>query len=448
MLAVALLFLSGFLILACGVFVAAEFALIAVNRSTVERLAAKGDHGAQGIAHALKTLSTQLSSAQVGITITNLAIGFLAEPAIANLLEGPLTSLGISEDLIPGIAITTGLILATALTMIFGELVPKNIAISRPLTTAKFVQRPLLLFTRLMRYPIKLLNGSANGILRQFGVSPQEELASARSADELLSLVRRSAEKGTLAKETALMLERSLNFGDLTALDVMTPRIRVRSVQADKPVTDVLELARTSGLSRFPVYGENLDDILGVVHIKHVMAVPRDERNTTMTKQIMRTPVLVPSSIQLEPLLEDLKKGGLQMAVVVDEFGAVDGVVTIEDLLEELVGEVKDEHDRSAAAIRKRANGSWLISGLLRPDEIGEELGIYLPEEDEVETIAGLTTHHLERIPKVGDHVMLDGVDRDGQQLTVELTVERMDGHRIDKLQLRVVTPGASEHTA
>jgi CBS domain containing-hemolysin-like protein len=444
MMELALLGIAIVLIVACGIFVAAEFALIAVNRSTVERLAAKGDPRARGVAHALSTLSTQLSSAQVGITITNLAIGFLAEPTISRLIEPSLTNFGVREDAIPGIAVAIGLIVATALTMIFGELVPKNLAIAKPLATAKFVQRPLLVFTAFMRHPIKVLNGSANFILRRFGVEPQEELASARSADELLSLVRRSAEKGTLAKETALLLERSLNFGDLTALDVMTPRIRVRSIQAEQPVAEVLRMAKNSGLSRFPVYGKTLDEVMGIVHIKQAMGVPRQDRDTMQVRQIMRPPVLIPSSLQLEPLLEDLRKGGLQMAVAVDEFGAVDGIVTIEDLLEELVGEVNDEHDRTSAAIRKRSNGAWLLSGLLRPDEIGEVLNIYLPEEEEVETIAGLVVHHLERIANVGDTVLLEGVYRDGETVTVELVVERMDGLRIDRLQLKVVNTDES----
>lgn len=236
------------------------------------------------------------------------------------------------------------------------------------------------------------------------------------------------------------MLERSLNFGDLTAIDVMTPRVQVRDIQADQTINDVLELARATGFSRFPVYNETLDDTVGIIHIKHALAIPRSERDKTYVRQIMRQPVLVPASIQLEPLLEDLKKGGLQMAVVMDEFGAVDGIVTIEDLLEELVGEVKDEHDRSKAAIRKRSNGSWLLSGLLRPDEIGEELGIYLPEEEEVETIAGLVLHELERMPKVGDFISMEGIDRDGDKLRVKLQVERMDGHRIDYIQMSLLS--------
>lgn len=431
-----LIAVSLVLVAACGIFVAAEFSLIAVNRTTVERAAAKGDARAKGVAKALSTLSTQLSSAQVGITITNLAIGFLAEPAVASLLKEPLTSLGLPASAVPGVAIVTGITIATIVTMIFGELVPKNLAIAKPLTISKQVEGPLLLFTAIMRYPIKALNGSANFILRHMGVEPQEELASARSADELLSLVRRSAENGTLAKETALMLERSLTFGELTALDVMTPRVNIKAVRSDAPVTELMELAKSSGHSRFPVYAENLDEIVGIAHVKHALAVPAAKRAKTTAQQIMRPPVLVPSSIELEPLLEALRKGGMQTAVVIDEFGGADGLVTIEDLLEELVGEVRDEHDITKASVYKMRDGSWLLSGLLRPDEIGEELGIFLPEEEEVETVGGLVIHRLEKIPKVKDSVDVEAVNRSGETLVVELSVERMDGNRIDRVRM------------
>jgi CBS domain containing-hemolysin-like protein len=443
---VLLLGLSLVLVLACGIFVAAEFSLIAVNRSTAERLAAKGDNRAKGIVKALTTLSTQLSSAQVGITITNLAIGLLAQPAIAQLIDGPLENMGLPSASVPGIAIVIGIALATIVTMIFGELIPKNIAIAKPMTTAKLIQRPLLLFTSIMRWPIYVLNTSANHILRLvFKVEPQEELASARSADELLSLVRRSAEKGTLEKETALILERSLNFGDLTALDVMTPRVRMRALQANAMASEVIKLTRSTGLSRFPVYDKTLDEIVGIVHVKQVLGLAVEKRSTTSLRKIMRRPVLVPSTIQLEPLLEALKRGGLQMAVVIDEFGGTDGVVTMEDLIEELVGEVHDEHDPTKSTFRKRADGSWLLSGLLRPDEIGEELGIFLPEEDEVETIAGLVTHFLERIPRTGDTARIKAIDRDGTTITAELRVERMDGHRIDRIRMITTTGKASK---
>lgn len=434
--------ISVFLIAACGIFVAAEFALIAVNRSTVERLAAKGDKKAGGVLEALKSLSTQLSSAQVGITITNLVIGFLAEPAIAEILRGPLRDIGVPEGAVHGIAITLSIAAATVLTMIFGELVPKNLAIAKPLATSRFIERPLLLFTRSMHVPIRVLNNSANFILGQFGIAPQEELASARSADELLSLVRRSAEKGTLAKETAQMLERSLTFGDLTALDVMTPRVHIKALPADAKVSEVLKLAEFSGHSRFPVYDENLDNIVGIIHVKYCLGIPRSERASTGIRGIMRAPVLVPSTIELEPLLKALRRGGLQMAVAIDEFGGTDGIVTMEDLLEELVGEVHDEHDRRHTLLRKRKDGSWMLSGLLRPDEIGEELDIFLPEEEEVETLGGLIVYKLERIPSVGDTTQFTAIDRDGNELVVHIKIERMDANRIDRVRMAVERTG------
>jgi CBS domain containing-hemolysin-like protein len=439
MIEIVLLFISLVMVALCGLFVAAEFSLLAVNRTTVERKAARGNKSAKGILHALKSLSTQLSGAQLGITITNLVIGFLAQPALAELLHGPLQDIGIPESAVGGAALFIGLALATAATMVFGELVPKNLAIARPLATAQFVQRFQRNFTQLMRLPIAILNNSANLILRRLGVEPQEELASARSADELLSLVRRSAEKGTLSKETATMMERSLTFGDLTALDVMTSRLRMRTVGKDDPVQAIIDATQASGLSRFPVTGEHTDDIVGIAHIKQAIAVPHSQRQIVTVREVMVTPVFVPSGIQLEPLLEQLRSGGMQMAVVIDEFGGTDGIVTIEDLLEELVGEVEDEHDRTkASAIRRRSATSWILSGLLRPDEIGEELDIYLPEQEEYETIGGLMAYQLEHIPKVKDSTAVAAVDRNGNTLVATLTVEKMDGHRVDRIHLSI----------
>lgn len=433
--------LSIILIVVCGLFVAAEFSLIAVNKAAVDRLVIKGDRGAIGIKRALSTLSTQLSGAQVGITITNLAIGFLAEPAIARLIRVPLEVIGLSGDIVSVISIVTGIAIATAVTMIFGELVPKNLAITNPLGTAKFVQKPIRIFSRALKYPIKLLNGISNLILKQFGVKPLENLASARSADELLSLVRRSAKKGTLPKDTALMLERSLNFGDLTAVEVMTPRIRMQAISADASISKLLNVAKSTGLSRFPVFGKNLDDIVGVIHIKHAVSIPKPDREKTLVNQIMQSPVFVPSNIQLEALLEALRKGGLQLAIVIDEFGGTDGIVTIEDLFEELVGDVRDEYDRTQTIVRKCADGSWTFSGLLRPDEISEEIGIFLPEEEDSDTIAGLIIYYLERMPRVGDIIRSNAIGRDGSKLIVALRVERMDSHRVDSVRMSVEKP-------
>ncbi len=436
-----LIFISLLMVGACGIFVASEFSLIAVNRNTVDELVKKGDRRALGVSKALKTLSTQLSGAQVGITITNLIIGFLAEPAIASLIRPGLISSGVPHYIISPLALGLGIAIATIFTMLFGELIPKNFAISKPLATAKFIQKPQLLFSSVMRGPIHILNGSANFALRRFGISPKEELASARTADELLSLVKRSAEKGTLPKETARMVERSLNFGELTALDAMTPRVQVDFIQVTTTISEVLVLAKETGHSRFPVIGETSDDIKGIVHIKQAVGVPRHKRAQVTADQIMKPPVLIPSSILLESLLEALKGNGMHMAIVIDEFGGVDGVVTIEDLMEELVGEVHDEHDTSSHSIKVISKNAWSVSGLLRPDEIGEDLGIFLPDEEEFETVAGLASHLLEHVPERGDVTYSKAVDRSGRSLNIELKIERMDGHRVDRIRLKIM-PG------
>ncbi|NCU37710.1 HlyC/CorC family transporter [Candidatus Saccharibacteria bacterium] len=429
------LLLAIILILVCGAFVAAEFALLAVNRSTVERLAESGDKSAIGIMHALRSLSTQLSSVQIGITVTNLGIGYLSEPSIAQLIAPSLWWVHPNSLTVHAIATVLAITIATAVTMVIGELVPKNIAIISPLATLRILQRPLRLFTLTALPFIKVLNGSANAYLRSRGVAPQEELLSARSADELLSLVRRSAEKGTLTKKTALMLERSLNFRELTAVDIMTPRIQVKVLKHTALADQVVRLSKQTGLSRFPVYEGTVDNIVGVVRLKHVMEVPRSNRADVQVNELMVSPLYVPSTIKLGPLLEKLKQGMPHMAIAVDEFGGFDGVVTMEDLLEELVGDVYDEHDADDnLAIRKIALRTWSISGLVRPDEIAQSLGYFLPEEDDVETVGGLCMHELERVPKKGDLVTISAVDRKGRTIEVRMKVQKMEGRRVDGL--------------
>lgn len=419
---------------ACGAFVAAEFAFVTIDRATVDRAVESGDAKARGVQLALRTLSTQLSGAQLGITVTNLLIGFLSRPAIAQLIDGPLESLGVPAGGVDGLALTIALVLSTAFTMVLGELVPKNLAIARPLPTARAVQGYMRTFTRVNHRLIRWFNEVANAILRRIGIEPQEELASARSAEELTSLVRRSAEQGTLELETAALLQRSLAFGDRRADDVMTPRVRMRSLEDDEPVIKVIEAARATGFSRFPVVGDSTDEVVGIVHVKHAVSVPHERRGEVPIREVMARPVLVPSSIELDPLLAILREGGLQIAIVVDEFGGVDGIVTLEDVVEEIVGEVVDEHDRRDMSARRRPDGSWVLSGLLRPDEASRATGVLLPEDEEYETIGGLIQDELSRMPAVGDEVELDTRDLDGRTCTVTLTVVRLDGLRVDRV--------------
>ncbi len=433
---------SLLLIAACGVFVAAEFAFVTVDRSKVEQAAESGDAGAAGVQKALRSLSTQLSGAQVGITVTNLAIGFLAEPAIAELVDGPLAAADLPSGLVHPLAIAIALALSTALTMIFGELVPKNLAIARPLQTARATQLFQRGFTAANAIPIRLLNGSANALVRRLGIEPQEELRSARSSNELASLIQRSADLGTLDVETAELMERSVEFGTRTAGEIMTPRVRTTTVESGDRASTVIELARQTGHSRFPVLDAE-DTVVGTVHVKHAVALPVQERATTRIKHIMVKPIIVPDSLRLDPLMGILREDGFQMAIVLDEYGGHAGIVTLEDVIEEIVGDIADEHDRLGARARQRPDGTWSLSGLLRPDEVEDLTGIRLPDHEDYDTIAGLVLRVLGRVPERGDVAEVpvpDDTDDDEhrEQLAV-LSVLHMDGRRIDRVGLRLL---------
>ncbi len=422
-----LLSLSALLVVVCGAFVAAEFALVTVDRAAAGRAAESGDRKARSLLAALRSLSTQLSGAQLGITLTNLAIGFLAEPALAQLLRGPLTGIGCPKGAVPAVAVAVALLVASATTMVYGELVPKNLAISRPMETARALVGLQRAFTASMALPVRLLNGTANALVRRLGVEPQEELASARSPEELSSLVARSAEQGTLAAPTASLLQRALTFGDRVAADVLTPRMRLQTLPSTAPVSAVIEAARRTGHSRFPVTGDDVDNIVGLIHIKQAVSVPEDQRGLRSLASVMAVPEFVPETLHLDPLLQQLRRSTLQMVIVVDEFDGTAGIVTVEDLVEELVGEVSDEHDRYGPTIRRRSDGSWILSGLLRQDEIAAETGIEIPAHRSYETLGGLILQRLGRMPKVADTVDLTGG---------RLTVTHVSGHRVDRVRL------------
>ncbi len=421
-----LLLAAVLLTIGTAVFVTAEFSLVALDRPTVQGAIDAGDERAATILPSLRTLSTQLSAAQVGITLTTLVVGFLAQPSIGALVYEPLDALPLPDTAVAGIAGAVALVLVTLFSMVFGELVPQFLGISAPMRAAKVVAAPVRVFSLVFKPLIAVLNGSANAFLRMVGVEPKEELSAARTPQELASLVRRSAAAGTLDQGTALILTRSLDFGDKTAADVMTPRVRCEAIARTASAYDVLRLARRTGHSRFPVVGEDVDDVDGVVHVKAAMAVPAQRRADVPVSALMVPHDVVPETIRLDPLLRDLRRAGLQMAVVVDEHGGTSGIVTLEDLVEELVGEVSDEHDRAAGGARRLPDGSWTVPGLWRPDEVRAVLGAVVPDGPTFETLGGFLMAQLGRVPDVGDEV--DVTDW-------RLVVERMDSRRVDRVR-------------
>lgn len=423
------------LVAGTALYVAAEFSLVTVDRATVAREAASGDRRSKSLMAGLRSLSTQLSGAQVGITVTTLALGFVMEPSLAVLLAVPLTALGVSEGAALSIGVVVALVVATVLSMVFGELVPKNIAIAEPLETAKAVIQPMRFSTMIFRPLIWVLNGTANGVLRMFGVEPQEELRSARSAMELDSLVRRSAEQGTLEAPTAGLLARSIAFPGKTAADVLTPRVRVRFLKATDTAEQVIHAAQETGHSRFPVSGEDSDDVIGLVHLKRAVTVPPGERAEVPVARVMVAVPIVPDSIPLDDLLDLLRAQGMQFAVVADEYGGTAGILTLEDVVEELVGEIADEHEPGAVVPERRVDGTWFLPGSLRPDEIRDLTGVALPESPAYETVAGLVLASLGRMAEDSDTIEVPATMTPRAWLGVLGQLEPAAGQRDEAIQ-------------
>lgn len=418
-----------------GLFVASEFSLVNLDRSELEARRERGERGLNWTIGALRITSTHLSSAQLGITLTTLLTGFTLEPALSGFLRPPLTAIGWPDAVVTVVATTTAIVIATLLSMIIGELVPKNFALALPLAVAKLVIPFQVVFTAVFRPAVALLNNTANVILRAFGVEPKEELSSARTAEELRSLVRRSATAGSLDHDTATLLARTLVFSGHLAADVMTPRPRVASVDKNESARAVIELARTTGYSRFPVIDDSIDEIVGLVHVKQAVAVPRERRTDVPVSALTSEALRVPETMKLDTLLGELRGRGYQMAVVLDEYGGTAGVATLEDLVEELVGEVADEHDRTRAGIVRSRD--WVtFPGMLRPDELLDRAGVAVPEDGPYETVAGFIMSELGRLPVVGDTVEVPaGIFR----------VDRLDRRRIDRIRFTPNPPEVGE---
>ncbi len=408
-----------------GLFVAAEFALVNLDRRELEARQERGEKGLGRVIAAVKITSTHLSSAQLGITLTTLLAGYTFEPSISSLLRDPLTALGMGESAARSFGVIAAVVIATLFSMIAGELIPKNFALALPLATAKAVVPFQAAFTATFKPLIVLFNNTANHVVRAFGIEPKEELSGARSAAELSSLVRHSALAGALDQDQASLLRRSLEFSEHSANEVMTPRVRMSTVEQETTAAEIVRLSSASGHSRFPVIGENIDDIVGLVHVKHAFAVPTDDWETVTASQIMGRVVRVPESIGIDALLGELRTNGSLIAVVVDEYGGTAGVVTLEDLVEELVGEMADEHEVDVEIIQRNVD-SVTFPAALRPDELFERTGIEVPDDGDYETVGGYIAEQLERVPEVGDEVETE---------TGTLRVVEVDGARVDQIE-------------
>ena len=382
-----------------GIFVAGEFSLVAVDIERVEVMAEQGHRRARVVRKLLSRLSFHLGGAQLGITVTSLLLGFLAEDTIGALL-----------DFVPGVSLSPGptraviaIAIAAVLQMIFGELVPKNLAISRPLGTGLWLGSILRIYGLLAAPITTAFNGLANRLVRLVGIEPVEELRSLRSLEDLEYLVRASSAR-TIKEDEARLITRTLRLSRKDAADALTPRTSMVALRNSGTISDLVQSAKESGYSRFPVIGADLDDIVGMVEVKDVFSLTTDDRERRPLEDIVRPAVVVPEHRELDGVLVDLELAASRLAVVVDEHGGTAGLITREDILEELVGDIADEYDEPVAITASQRDGRVIVEGLKSRDEIEEIVGLRLPDGP-FETLAGFMLQQMGSIPEIGQVV-------------------------------------------
>jgi CBS domain containing-hemolysin-like protein len=393
------------LISANAFFVAGEFSLVACDRVRIEHEADSGSSTARRVVSLSRRLSLSLASTQLGITVASLLLGFIAEPSVRRVLE-PI--LGDAK----GVSVVVSLFLAAVFQTVLGEVVPKSVAITFADTTARTLAYPLWLFTVATRPVSTVFNGIANRVVRRFGVEPRDELSSTTSTEELQFLIRTSGEAGALDPEDVRLLTRTIRFADKTAADALIPRVQIEAVAREASVADLVARVIDTKYSRLPVYGTDLDDIVGVVHVKSIFSVPAAARATTPVAEIMSEVLAVPEGRDLGELFRDFRAQHSYLAVVVDEHGGTAGIITLEDVVEELVGEIGDEYDDDDADAttftRGQERGTFVVSGSLHPDEVIERCGFSMPD-GEFETFAGFVVDQLGHVPETGERFEYDG---------------------------------------
>jgi CBS domain containing-hemolysin-like protein len=410
---------------ATGYFVAQEFAFVAADRGVLREQAAAGDAAAEKALRVTSRLSFMLSGAQLGITVTALLVGFLAEPAIAVIVRPLLTDAGLSETMIAGLSLAIGVLVATVVQMVLGELAPKNLGIARPEPVAKFLAGSTLAYLAVVGPVIRLFDSAATGLLRKVGIEPVEEVEHGATPEELSRIIEESTEAGELPPRLSALLERALEFGDHTAEEIMVPRPRVVALRDSQPLSAFVEVMRQCGHSRYPVLGGD-GDVVGVTGVRELLASGLDEGRIA---DITRPPLLVPDSLPLPVVLDRMRVAKDDIVCVIDEYGGLAGVITVEDLAEELVGELVDENDPDPVGAVRQPDGAWEVPGRLRLDEVERATGVALPESDDYDTLGGLILAKLGRMPEPGDTVTVETVPEDDpftedeEQQLAELTV-------------------------
>ena len=418
------------LVMTNGFFVAAEFSLVSVRRTRIAELVGQGHVAAKSVQKAIENPDRVIAATQLGITLASLGLGWIGEPALAGLLL-PVVELfpqsvqaGISHSISAGIAFA----LITFMHVVVGELAPKSIALQDPEHTSLMVAQPTLWVEWIFKPAIWLLNGTGNLLLRMVGVNPASGHQLAHSVEELKMLVTASAEGGVVESAESEMLHAVFDFGELLVRQVMLPRTEVVAVDANTPIDELLDLVTQNTFTKLPVYEEDLDQILGILHVKDLLrAMKQPEQPGCTARTLAREAIFVPETISVNALLHRFRQERQHIAIVLDEYGGTAGLVTLEDLLEEIVGEVSDPFDKSTPEIQKLPDGTVMIDGLALTEEVNEQLGLSL-DNPHYDTIAGYMLGRLGRIPRIGDVIEQDGI---------QLRVEAMDKLRIARIVLK-----------
>ena len=417
------------LVLLNGFFVAAEFSLVSVRQTRITELVESGNARAETVQKALKNPDRVIAATQLGITLASLGLGWIGEPALSHLIE-PLLDL-FPAELRPGLShsLSSGLAFAiiTFLHVVVGELAPKSIALQDPENTSMVVAAPTLWSERLFKPFIWALNGTGNALLRVVGVEPASGHELVHSVEELKMLVTASTKEGVVAEQESELLHAIFDFGDLLVRQVMIPRTEIIAVEADLPLNEILPLITESTYTKIPVYDDDLDNLLGIVHVKDLLRMMQEQDwQSSTVRSLVREALYVPETLLVSALLRELRDNRQHIAIILDEFGGTAGLVTLEDLMEEIVGEVSDPFDTFTPEIEALEDGSYMIDGMCLMEDVNHALDLDL-HDPAYDTIAGYTLGKLGRIPKVKDKI-------DSEEVTIE--VEAMDGLRIDRLRL------------
>ena len=414
-----------------GYFVAQEFAYVSADRLALSRQAEAGDRGAARALKVLERLSFMLSGAQLGITVTGLVVGFIAEPSVSALLKPALTGMGIPEGAVGGISVVLAFVLATVVQMVLGELAPKNLAIAVPERLAKALAPSTLGYLKVVGPLVHVFDGAANRLLRRVGIEPVEELHHGATLEELGHLIGESHEQGELPRDTAELLDHALEFSERTLDEVMVPRVDTVFVRGDATAAEAVGLIAEHGHSTYPVLGDHPDDVPGVLGVRELMRLPAGDLARTTAGSLARKPLLLPDTLPLPEAVAQMRERDDEFAVVLDEHGGVAGIVTYEDIAEELVGDIADETDTVTEPAVSDGEG-WLVDAGRRLDEIADATGIELPEDEDYDTVAGLVVDRLGRFPAIGDRITVDLLD--GARAVID--VRTLDRHVPERVRI------------